>query len=296
MVKEGMSISKSKKERLKKIMWIGIFILVINIPLLMAQVINTQVIDLSEKTRDFFVEASKGNIAGQSTLNINAHNEDLGTTQEDIQEQGGTLVFLESAEIISFSSTDAADTILGDGARTILIIGLDENFTEISETVNLSGITSVNTTNEYMRINNFRVDSVGVYNNTNIGDLTATAFFANTIQSFILTGDGIAHTSHYTVPSGQNVIIVSISSSIQTGKTVEMQLHTRDNADDITAPVSPILIVKDFHGIEGSFQLINKANLVFDEKTDIWFSGLTSSGTTSDLELNYDLVQYAIGT
>lgn len=283
-------------KRKTKIIFILIFLILGLTYYVNAQVVDTQVIDLAERARDYFVEVSKGNIQGQTSLNINAHNEALGTVEEDIQGQGGVLIFLESAEIISFSSTDAGDTISGLGARTILITGLDENFTEREEVVNLSGTSIANTTNEFIRINDLKIDSVGQYNNTNFGDITATAFFANTIQGFVEADEGIAHSSHYTVPSGQNAIIVSISSSIQTGKTVEMHLHKRDNANDITVPVSPVITIKDFHGIEGSFQLINKANLVFDEKTDVWFSASTSSGTTSDLELNFDLIQYAIGT
>ena len=263
---------------------------------IIAQVVQTQVIDLSERARDFFIEATKGNIQGQETFDINGHNEDLGTIEEDIQEQGGVLIFLEAAEIMSVVSTSASDTIAGVGARSVLVTGLDENFSLISEVVNLSGLTSVNTTQEYIRINDFRVQDVGLYGNTNVGDIIATSFFQVTVQMFIESTEGIAHTTHYTVPKGTNIIITGITVSVSTGKTVKTHFHTRNNADDTVVPVSPINIVKDLHGVAGTAQVMSTGNLRFDEMTDVWFSGQTSSGASSDLEVNYDFVQYAIGT
>ncbi len=260
-----------------------------------SQVVQTSVIDLSEKARDFFVEAAKGNIVGQEVFDINGHNEDLGTTEEDVQEQGGVLVFLEAAEIISIVSTSASDDIAGLGARSVLVTGLDENFSLISEVVNLSGLTSVNTTKEYIRINDFRVQDVGVYGNSNLGDVSASGFFDGTVQSFILSTEGIAHTTHYTVPKGTNIIITDITVSVETGKSVKTHLHSRNNADDTVVPVSPINTVKDLHGVAGTAQVFNQGNLRFDEMTDVWFGAETSSGASSDLEVNYDFVQYAIG-
>jgi len=272
------------------------FFLLVLTPVVLSQVVQTQVIELTSKVRDFFIEATKGNIVGQETFNMNGHNEDLGTTEEDVQEQGGILVFLQAAEIMSITSTSADDTIAGINATTVFIKGLDENFTEISETVNLSGTTSVNTTQEFIRINDFKVDSVGSYGSANQGDIDISGFFDGTIQSFIESTEGVSHTTHYTVPKGKEIIIVTISASVETGKTVEMHLHFRENADDIIAPMSPVNILKDLHGIAGAVTIDVKGNLKFSEMTDVWFSASTSTGPSSDLEVNYDFLQYAIGT
>ncbi len=118
-----------------------------------SQVVQTSVIDLSERARDFFVEATKGNIVGQTTDNNFGENLAVGVAEEDIQSQGGILIFLTTAELITLSSTDATDTNGGAGTNSVEVFGLDENFTAISEIVNLSGLTEVNTTKEFIRVN-----------------------------------------------------------------------------------------------------------------------------------------------
>ncbi len=263
----------------------------------LAQVIQTQVIELTEKVRDFFVEATKGNIVGQESNNIFGHNLALGTSIEDIQGQGGILVFLQTAELMAIASDNANDDLTGSNATSVLIEGLDANFTEISEVVNLSGLTSVNTTNEFIRVNKVIVNGVGNYSVSNAGTITITATPSGNLQSAIDVAQGQSQSTHYTVPVGQELIIIHISGSIQTGKTVLLELNSRASADDTTPPVAPIRIIKVLHGLDSAFGDRTFGNLRFDEKTDIWFSGMTTAGGAGAIiEVNYDFIQYAIGT
>ncbi|KKL53379.1 hypothetical protein LCGC14_2276000, partial [marine sediment metagenome] len=262
--------------------------------LVTSQVVQTQVIELTERVRDFFVEATKGNIVGQTTGNVFAQNDVVGTIEEDIQSQGGTLVFLQNAQLITLSSSDAADTIAGANARTIEIVGLDENFIEISEIVNLLGTSDVNTTQEYIRINRLVVNEVGTYTVSNAGIITATAALSATVQIEIPLGEGVSKSSHYTVPAGQRLIVTRIFVSVDTGKEVDIMLKTRANADDTVAPFSPVIIPRIVKGISVPINAEQRAGILLDEKTDIWGTALTSIGT-SEVEINVDFVQYAIG-
>ena len=260
-----------------------------------SQVVQTQVIELTEKVRDFFVQATKGNIVGQTTGNIFAQNDVVGTIEEDIQSQGGTLIFLQNAEIIGLVSSDTVNDILGgSNANSILITGLDENFIEISEVVNLSA-TTVNTSNEYIRINRLVVNEVGTYTVSNAGIITATAAISGTVQIEIPLGEGVSKSSHYTVPAGQRLIVTRIFVSVDTGKEVDIMLKTRANADNTVAPFSPVIIPRIVKGISVPIDAEQKAGILLDEKTDIWGTALTSVGT-SEVEVNVDFVQYAIGT
>jgi len=272
-----------------------VFVIVIT-TFISSQVVQTQVIELTEKVRNFFIEATKGNIIGQITISVVGHNEAVGVSEEDVQEQGGILIFLEAAEIHSFNSTSALDTIAGIGARSLNIEGLDANFSTIEEDLNLSGTTPVNTTLEYIRIQDVHVTTVGGYGNSNVGAITGYAILNRSVQTFIDPDEAEAHSSHYTVPLGMEAIITFFSTSIQTGKTIEITLKSRENADDTTVPVSPITRVREFHGLEGTHDELSFANLKFSEKTDVWFTAVGSGGGGSDMEIKYDLVQYAIGT
>ena len=287
-----MKLKKQTSKKSKII--ISILLLIIAIPLIYSQVVGTSVIELTEKVRDFFVETTKGNIIGQTTGNIFAQNDVVGTIEEDIQSQGGTLIFLQNAEIIGLVSSDTVNDIFGGAnATSVLIVGLDENFIEISEVVNLSA-TTVNTSNEYIRINRLVVNEVGTYTVSNAGIITATAAISGTVQIEIPLGEGVSKSSHYTVPAGQRLIVTRIFVSVDTGKEVDIMLKTRANADNTVAPFSPVIIPRIVKGISVPIDAEQKAGILLDEKTDIWGTALTSVGT-SEVEVNVDFVQYAIG-
>jgi len=278
------------------LIFISFIFLVITLSYLVtSQVVQTQVIELTEKVRDFFVEATKGNIVGQIAKNKFGVNLNVGTTEEDIQSQGGTLVFLQSAELIGIISSDTTnDILLGENATSVFIEGLDENFTEISELVNLSAITT-NTVQEYIRVNRMFVNQVGNYTSSNAGTITGTAAVSGTVQIEIPVGSGQSKTTHFTVPAGQNLIITAFRVTMDTGKEIDIAAKFRSDADDVVPPVSPIKTIRDLKGLSSPTSGISLGNLKFDEKTDIWVTGVSSIGTAA-IEVNYDFVQYAIGT
>ncbi len=261
-----------------------------------AQVIgNTQVIDLAEKTRDYFIETAKGNIGGQKTGNIFAQNDLVGTIEEDLQSQGGVLVFLQSPEKMSIISSDTVNDILnGTGANSILVQGLDINFTEISEIVTLAS-TPTNTVNQYIRINSLIINEVGTYSGSNLGIITATSANSSTVQIEIPATEGVSKSSHYTVPAGMELIITRIFVSVDTGKQISVLLKTRANADDVIFPFSPVIVPRVVKGISIPINAEQKSGIAIKEKTDIWGTAFTSVGT-AEVEINLDFIQYAIGS
>ncbi len=274
---------------------VGIFLTVFLMTYITAQVIQTQVIELTEKVKDYFIESIKGNIKGQEALNQFGINVDVGTVEEDIQSQGGILTFLQSAEFISIISSDTTNDILtGSNATSVLIQGLNANFTEISEIVNLSA-TTTNTTNQYIRVNRMTVNEVGNYSVSNAGTITGTAQPSGTIQIQIPIGQAQSKSTHYTVPAGKNLIVTAFRVTVDTGKVIDISFRFRENADDIIPPMSPVETIRDVRGINNPFSGLSKGNLHFDEKTDIWAVASTSTGTSA-IEINYDYIQYAIGT
>ena len=271
-----------------------LFLLVLT-PFIYSQVIQTQVIELTEKVRDFFIEATKGNIIGQETGNLFAQNDAVGTVEEDIQSQGGILIFLQSAETIDITSADTVNDVAGgSNANSVRIIGLNENFTEIEEVLLLNAAGNT-TTQEFIRINKLIVNSVGTYSVSNAGIITGTSSISATVQIEIPAGEGISKSSHYTVPAGQRFIGTRIFVSVTTGKEVSVSLKIRENADDVITPFSPIITPRVVKGISVPINAEQKSGIVLAEKSDIWATGVTSIGT-SEVEINLDFIQYAIGT
>lgn len=295
-LKKEFCIHINRKE-LIVILFVFTFMFTFVIPFVYSQVIQTQVIDLSERARDFFIEATKGNIQGQETENKFGENLAVGTTQEDIQSQGGTLIFLESPETIDFVSTDADDDVTGIGARSIEIFGVDENFTEISEVILMDGLIDITSSKEYLRVFRALVLTTGTYGGINQGIITGTASISSTVQIEIPILQGQSQTTHFTVPAGKNIIISSFSATMDTGKSVDVLFHVRSNADVVSGNMTSERIVRSLRGLSTPVGTRSLGNLKFDEKTDIWFSAATTGGgQTAKVEINYNFVQYAIGT
>lgn len=250
---------------------------------------NSNVANFISTVKDFLIEVNMGNVAGQELVHWFGDNDAVGTSEEDIWGNGGTLVHLTSAETMDIISTDTTNDIFnGINARSVIIIGLDENFTEINETVLLNNVVNT-TTKEFIRIFRMFVVDVGGYGAINSGRIIATASTNGTVQSSIEIGEGQSTTTHYTVPAGKTAYILRASITMQTGKEVHVHLNIRENADDITVPFSSIRLVHHWEGLDVPVQEKFDANHKFLEKTDVWFAGSVTTGTAI-IQANYDML------
>lgn len=158
----------------------------------------------------------------QPTSNIDApvrglviigENPDVDTgTGETVWEQGGTYAFPTAASVCTIVSTDAADTYgTGTGGWIVLIEGLNENYEEQWEVVNLDGVTPVVSVNSYLRVNFFRV----VYSGTgksNAGSITCTV--DSKVVRSVVAGESMDHTAVYTVPKNHTLFLTHTSYSV----------------------------------------------------------------------------------
>ena len=249
---------------------------------------NSNVVNIQEdQPKDYFIEVNRNNIPGQELIHKFGSNDAVGTTFEDIWESGGNLQFLTSAAIMNITSTNGNDVVGGTGARTILIKGLNENFTKIEEIVTL--IAGINqTTNSYIRIWRMQIKEVGTYGGTNLGDISATASINGTTQAFISTGKGQTAGTHFTIPSGKTGYILRTSITLDSGKVVDVNMKVRNNADNTTTFIG----VREIHHWKGLGTPVQErflANHKLPEKTDIWFEGKVSTGTAV-VDVDYDIL------
>lgn len=156
---------------------------------------------------------------------------DGGTVPEDIWNYGGVYTFPSSAALVSIVSDSASDTLLGVGARTVLIYGLDANWNEQSETVSLSGLTPVSTVNTYIRVNCFKAESVGT-SGVNVGNITCTHQGAGTpVVAYMTVGNGRCEQCVYTMPANYNSAAIwkyTVSVGKQAASDVECILQFRE--------------------------------------------------------------------
>ena len=133
-------------------------------------------------------------------LNINA---DVDAA-EDIVAAGGNQTWLAAAalgaeiDIVSAEAADDGVPVVGTGARTLEISGIDANGYEQHETVTLNGTTDVHPTKSYLRIHRAKVLAVGS-SGTNVGLITIDINGANTL-AVVPAGYGQTQQAAYTVP------------------------------------------------------------------------------------------------
>ena len=122
---------------------------------------NTNTTLLMTQPDPLLFRIGRGSIPNSGPIFIVGDNTAVGNVAETIWNVGGLYPWLENESFINISSTDTDDTILGTGARQILLIGLDINYVEIVDVVDLSG-TGVGTSNiKFFRINDAVVFTAG---------------------------------------------------------------------------------------------------------------------------------------
>ena len=100
----------------------------------------------------FELQVARGQITMHSSVIIFGYNPDVDTSEESVWPDGGTVPHPTTASVLKVSSSSADDTALGTGARTVVIVGLDGSYNQVSETVTLDGQTEVNTVNSYLYV------------------------------------------------------------------------------------------------------------------------------------------------
>ena len=223
---------------------------------------------------EFGLNVSRGKVRGAFQVNKFGTNLDVDGSLETIWDGGGLYTYLTTAGVLTVTSTDAEDSVSGDGARTITIEGLDENYEPISETLIVGGAAG---TLEFFRVFRAFVASSGS-SGTNEGTISissgaTTLAQIRTVGSPTSSGLGQTFMAQYTVCAGYTGYIYSwdVSTAKADGDIFLMKRGSNDNGtwraqDTIHANVNDV---------ERRYQFPIK----IEEKTDIEVRAL--SGTNN---------------
>lgn len=244
---------------------------------------------------ELLISISRGTIAGASPIIKFGRNESIDTANdEDIWDGGGDYIFPTAARIHDLASTDANDADGDAGANTLQVEGLDANYIEISEVVEMNGVANVPTVNSYLRINRMFVLTAGA-TGWNEGVITATAQTDGTVSAQITPGQiGNNQTQQaiYTVPADKSGCILDIWGSVnkKNAAAAEVSLRFRP-LGGVFRNRHPIGI----HTTGSSYvQHFFPLPLLVDEKTDLIMRGGTGTNDT-DLSAGFDLILLANG-
>jgi hypothetical protein len=239
---------------------------------------------------DFFIEVAKGNVPKHSLIVVLGRNADVDTTIVDMGMLDVNFTWLTVGTTLTAVSTDASDTLLGTGARTIEIDGLEAvTFDPITEIIEMDGTTTtVATTQSFIRINKTKVLTAGAYASTTVGanngNISIIPSGGGAVQSYIADVEidpGASQDFKYTVPNGYTAIVVGAGANIDSTKTGTMVFTIRPDADIITAPFSSKVSTINIAGFAG-LHTVQRESLNFKllAKTDMWASGVAGVNNT----------------
>lgn len=224
---------------------------------------------LSSWLDDPVISVARGRIRNAESFYKFGYNSAITNSSETIWDGGGIYSFPASASALSVASTASGDTSL-----TVTLVGLDENYDELTETVTLDGTdatTAVTSNNSFLRIHRAFIagSTVPTGNITmKIGAVTHAQITAGENQTLMLV---------YTVPAGHALYVKKGSIS--------------HGSDDKTAFMTGRLKTRAFGGVfrTQNVQNLNNAFLEFDwevplrvaEKTDIIADAICSKNQTN---------------
>lgn len=237
---------------------------------------------------DSEIDIASGKYVGFSIVNKFGFNSDVDSAgNEDIWEGGGFYTgFATAAEQLRISSSDAADTSAGTGARTIRIVGLDADYNVINETVTLNGTSNVTTTQSFIRAHTASIQSVGS-GGVNAGTITVrqNVTTANIMLSMQI-GRNQTNCSAYTVPAGFTAYMryLHVACGNAANVAIAGNIWTR-SFGGVFRSRRPFFVGDNFRLADTIY-----GGLVFTEKSDIVLRVNTCSANNTPVNGGYDLL------
>lgn len=241
-------------------------------------------------TKEFVKAVSMGLVPGYSVVHKFGAINGLTTTLTPIT-NGGFYRTPTSTVTLEAISTSANDTAAGTGLQQLTIEYLDSNFNVQVATMEMAGAAASTTVSGVLRLLRMYGTRSGTY-------ATQTSFSQKGAITVREAGGGITWGTLpvesgtlglgqsligcYTVPMGKRAYILSQFLSVDSNKSVNFYFMARANANDITPPYSGLLRVKNVHIGVNSFIGEEHSTLEsYDEYTDLFYMGKTSTGTAS---------------
>lgn len=248
---------------------------------------------------DFFLDISRGKMAGFTNIFKYGRNPDVGILEEVIWDNGGDYTFLEQAEFMSVVSTSDEDRYTtGLGAHLLKIIGLDSEWNEISEIIQLNGTIPVITTKQFLRVFRSYVvcgseQSISpTITPANRGDITITSQTSLVLQAKILTGNGQTLMAVYTVPADRTAYITNAMISIGQGKQAVFKLKVKENQPlEEGVPINCVFrtqVVLEIYENAVPIPINTRQRIL--PKTDIVITGQLSSTPNVQISTFFELI------
>ncbi len=246
------------------------------------------------KTEEFFLQVARGQVAGHSIAIRSGLNTDVDSgAPRSLWDHGpGTQPFPAATSVVTLSSSSAADTSAGTGARVVQISGLDALYRPVDELVSLNGQTPVTTANAFLRIYGINVVAVGS-GGSNAGDVYAgtgvvTVGVPDVVLMRVRPLNNASQSAVYTVPAGYTAYLIDVFASAMASsdnKSTVFYLRTSRQGSPFTRTGNVVIM-----GLAVSLPFVLLRG--FPEKTDVDVNlDTTDTNVIASGQLRYLLVK-----
>jgi len=248
---------------------------------------------------DYLLEVKKGNVPGSSIVNKFGHNDSAGTSFEPVS-IGGIYLTPQASGATTLrikSGGNANDTAAGSGAREIMLVGLDENFVEQTETIATAGASASSaTTVTFTRLYRVFVSAAGSYASASAGSHNADIVIENgsggTDWATISATDFPRAQSQigvYSVQAAMTAYVLGFTVQVESNKPVDIIFFGRGGINETAAPYSAMRMLFQANGLEDSLTFNSQAAFgPVPAYYDLGFMAKVATGTgkvTVDFEM-----------
>ena len=262
--------------------------------------IRVKISEGSVLTSDFYAQASRGNIAGYTTIHKFGSVTLTGTALTPVCE-GGFYRTPQVGSVVEICcwSDDTNDTAAGSGAREVTIQYLNSSGVLTTGTMATNGTSeSSETVTGVWRIVRAWVSSSGTYATQTAASQAGSITIAVTdgsktgdvwasIPEIGATGMGVGQSliGIYTVPAGKTAYMLTANLAVDSNKSVDLYFFARTNIDETAPPYSGTMRLKNLYtGVTGITQIMHETNDSYPELTDIGFFAIGANGDTISVE------------
>ena len=225
---------------------------------------------------------ARGLIRGASHINKFGFNDQIPTTFEVIYVGSANFTYPTTAGVVTLTSDEGADDIAGTGARTVKIQGLDNNYNEISVTVDMDGTGNVVTTQTFLRLFRMGVETAGSSERA-VGVITAT-IGGNEMARIDPEYDNQTLQANYTIPAGKIGLLKRIqATSTKDNKAAMVGLFTKE-------PGGVFKVKQLIEVYRNSVVIDFPIPLVIPEKTDVELRGKNLNTGNVSIGGTFDLI------
>ena len=213
----------------------------------------------------------RGNYPNITGWEASGYLPDVGSTYETVWDGGGIYAYPSSATTMTATSQDS--TPANDNGVEVIIVGLDANYEELTETITLAGSGTATTQGEFLRINRAYVNN-GQAPGDDIDITSGVTTYAKITYPYNTTQQAI-----YTVPKHKRAYLAYASISLEKQKEVVAKLMSRRE--------NGVFVTGGLIGTTGSYQREWVIPPVFTEKTDIEIRALAGATTIISASMQF---------